>query len=69
MKRKLLSVLFAFAGIWFMLPLFGGMLHIGMIYPALIFAFLAVVAFEWHRIKPLFSSKYKHICRILTACL
>ncbi len=66
MKRKLLSVLFALAGIWFMLPLFGGMLHIGMIYPALIFAFLAVVAFEWHRIKPLFSSKYKHICRILT---
>ena len=43
--RKFFGWLFAAAAVYFLLPLFGGVLHIGMIVPALAFVLLAVWCF------------------------
>ena len=48
--------------VWFMLPIFKGVLHIGMIYPVLIFLFTAAVLCFWDKFKAFFK-KHKIIFR------
>ena len=67
MKRKIASIIFILLSVWFMLPLFKGVLHIGMIYPVLVFLFLAAVLSFWDKVKAFYEKK-KFICRaFLTA--
>ena len=67
MKRKIASIILILLSVWFMLPIFKGVLHIGMIYPVLIFLFLAAVLTFWDKVKAFYEKK-KFICRaFLTA--
>ena len=58
MKRKIASIILILLSVWFMLPIFKGVLHIGMIYPVLIFLFLAAVLAFWDRVN-VFFKKHK----------
>lgn len=60
MKRKIIAVVLFALSVWFMLPVFSGILHIGMIYPALILLFLAAVSLLWDKVKT-FAAKHKII--------
>ena len=67
MKRKIVAIILILLSVWFMLPIFKGVLHIGMIYPVLVFLFLAAVLSFWDKVKA-FCEKKKFICRtFLTA--
>ena len=62
MKRKIVAIIFVLLSVWFMLPIFKGVLHIGMIYPVLIFLFTAAVLCFWDKFKAFFK-KHKIIFR------
>ena len=62
MKRKIVAIIFVLLSVWFMLPIFKGVLHIGMIYPVLIFLFTAAVLCFWNKFKAFFK-KHKIIFR------
>lgn len=62
MKRKIIAIVFFALAIWFMLPVFSGILHIGMIYPALILLFLGAVLLMRDKVKT-FAAKHKIIFR------
>ncbi len=66
MKRKIFAIIFMLLSVWFMLPIFKGILHIGMVYPTLILLFLSAVLLFWEKVKA-FSKKHKIIFRSLLA--
>ena len=67
MKRKIASIIFILLSVWFMLPLFKGVLHIGMIYPVLIFLFLAAVLAFWDRVNVFFKKHKIVFCALFAA--
>ena len=62
MNRKIIATVFMLLAVWFMLPICSGILHIGMIYPALILIFLAAVLLMWEKVKN-FAVEHKIIFR------
>ena len=62
MNRKIIATVFMLLAVWFMLPICSGILHIGVIYPALILIFLAAVLLMWEKVKN-FAVEHKIIFR------
>ncbi|MBQ2388241.1 MAG: YdcF family protein, partial [Clostridia bacterium] len=67
MKRKIASIIFILLSVWFMLPIFKGVLHIGMIYPVLVFLFLAAVLAFWDRVNVFFKKHKIVFCALFAA--
>ncbi|MEE1127619.1 MAG: hypothetical protein UHZ05_05170, partial [Acutalibacteraceae bacterium] len=67
MKRKIASIILILLSVWFMLPIFKGVLHIGMIYPVLIFLFLAAVLAFWDRVNVFFKKHKIVFCALFAA--
>ncbi len=58
MIGKILAILLIVCAVWFLLPMFLGIFHIGMIWPAAVLLALAAVAWQWDRVRPVFSSRF-----------
>lgn len=63
--RKAVVTLFIILAFWFMIPLPWGILHIGMIYPAVLFLVAAWAAAKPDRIKKAFSGRFRRVVRAL----
>ncbi len=63
--RKVVVVLFLAAAVWFMIPLLWGILHIGMIYPAVMFLVAAWMISNSEKVKKAFSGRFRRVVRVV----
>ena len=63
--RKAVVTLFIILAFWFMIPLPWGILHIGMIYPAVLFFVAAWAVAKPDKIKKAFSGRFRRVVRAL----
>lgn len=68
-KRKIFIVLILFFMVWFLCPIIGGVLHIGMVYPVLILAIPLFALVYPEKAKALWNGKAKIFVRFLSFCL
>ena len=61
--RKVVVGLFIAAAVWFMIPLPWGILHIGMIYPAVLFLAAAWMVANPDKVKKAFSGRFRRVVR------
>lgn len=63
--RKVVIGLFIAAAVWFMIPLPWGILHIGMIYPAVLFLAAAWMVANPDKVKKAFSGRFRRVVRVV----
>lgn len=69
-KKRIMSIILtAVAGLWFMLPVIGGVLHIGMVYPAAVFGIILLILIFPEKFKGLWNGKARIFVRILCGLL
>lgn len=67
--RKLTSALCLLAAVFFPLPLFGGIHHIGMFFPAALLVLFAYLLWKPEQVRAWLTGRYKVIFRILAGLL
>lgn len=58
---KILAILLAICAVWFLLPMFLGVFHVGMFLPAAVLIALAAVGWHWDRVRPVFASRFARL--------